>query len=62
MYRLLMRFFHLYGKGFRSRFFWVCGLAIVAGIFETFGLLAIYPVLAHFAGTGNLCIKMNICA
>ena len=45
MYRLLMRFFRLYGKGFRSRFFWICGLAVLAGIFETFGLLAIYPVL-----------------
>ena len=45
MYRLLLRFFHLYGKSFRSRFFWICGLAIVAGLFETFGLLAIYPVL-----------------
>ena len=45
MYRLLVRFFRLYGKGFRARFCWVCGLAVLAGLFETFGLLAIYPVL-----------------
>ena len=45
MWHLLKRFFQLYGTGFRKRFTLVTGLAIIAGIFETFGLLLIYPIL-----------------
>ncbi|WGK69053.1 ABC transporter ATP-binding protein [Candidatus Haliotispira prima] len=45
MLPLLKRFFQLYGRHFRKRFVTVSGLSILAGIFETFGLFLIYPVL-----------------
>ncbi len=45
MLQLVRRFFQLYFKSLHKRFACIILLAIVAGIFETFGLILIYPVL-----------------